>query len=400
MRFVIVGAVLKWIVARWKRAEQAAKYWRTVPPGGLLLLLVGISCLFAAFGLMITLINVAAAGVGYALLMALNAGLFAAALAFTGFRFQIRWTIAILVVDFASTLLLTTMLGRHALPLEASAHAFRIIQYRNRIEATLAVILIITGYSLMVSFMRKEGLRVIGVMTEVRLASEIHRALVPVISTRSGPFEMYGASTASGEMGGDLVDLIDEGNRWTAYVADVSGHGVSAGMIMSMVKSGTRMGSFSGDSMPATLSHLNRVIASLSTSNVFVTFACISGNHGPRLDFSLAGHLPILHCSKRLKTVEEKTVSNLPLGVLPDSTFQTASLDCEPGDLLAILTDGFTEVANREEQELGLEPFKAALLENLETSSLEETMRRLRQKAVNYGKQRDDQTLLLIRYMG
>src|ERR1041385_1031584 len=174
-------------------------------------------------------------------------------------------------------------------------------------------------------------------------------------------------------MGGDLVDVVEGSPFWMAYVADVSGHGVSAGMIMAMVKSGTRMGTTAAgrQDLSALLSNLNRVLASLSADNTFITFACVAGAGGPDLQFALAGHLPVLHYRKRLGVVEERSVSNLPLAVFDGTRLESANISCEVGDVLAIVTDGLTEASDKQDHELGLEPFKAVLLESA-TAPLEQ----------------------------
>ena len=64
------------------------------------------------------------------------------------------------------------------------------------------------------------------VSTEIALARDIHRLLVPPVARRIGPFEFCGISIASGDVGGDLIDLVEANGHWIGYVADVSGHGV------------------------------------------------------------------------------------------------------------------------------------------------------------------------------
>jgi serine phosphatase RsbU (regulator of sigma subunit) len=216
------------------------------------------------------------------------------------------------------------------------------------------------------------------------------------VAQRSGAFEFSGISVPSGQVGGDLVDLLQHGTEWTAYVADVSGHGVPAGMIMAMVKSAARMGSGSGENLSALLADLNRVLLSVSAPNVFVTFACISGSSGSNIQFALAGHLPILHYRKRLETVEERTVSNLPLAIVADAKFESANIECEEGDVLAILTDGLTETADASGQELNLGPLKEILRKSA-TQPLQQIVTELRNCALAQGKQVDDQTVLLVR---
>lgn len=391
---------MKWTPQEWLRPRgrwaQAAKYWVTVPLNGMLLLLAGIFCILGSFGLMVTLINVRHVTVSFFVAMALEAGLFSALLSWFILRAQLRAIIAVAVVHAIVIFWISSVVGRSAPPLTATAADFLVLERRIQIGAVLATVMILSGYSLVSEFMRREGLRALGNVTELRLASEIHRALVPALSCTVGTFEICGSSTPSGQMGGDLVDVIENGDRWTAYVADVSGHGVPAGMIMAMVKSAVRTGSTSGEEMSTALANLNRVLASLSAANVFITLAYISSTGNSLVQFSLAGHLPILHFRKRLGSVEERAVSNLPLAVMPDAEFQTACIECESGDLLAVLTDGFTEVSNSRNEELGLEPFKTTLLSNSD-SPLETVITRLHETAARHGKQTDDQTVLLVR---
>jgi len=79
-----------------------------------------------------------------------------------------------------------------------------------------------------------------------------------------------------------------------------------------------------------------------------------------------------------------------------DQTFAVSKLQVEPGDLLAIITDGFTEVADSKEREMGMEDFKSAFAACAE-KPLPEIYQELRARTLKFGKQTDDQTMLLIR---
>lgn len=390
---------MKWTLSEWLRPggnwARATKYWATVPLVGMLLLLAGIFCILGSFGLLLMLLNVRQATVALIVAVAVETGVFSVLLVWAAVRARTKAIFAVAIVHCVAIFWIMRVVGR-GVPLTATSGDFLILEQRIKISAVVAMVLIFTGYILISAFLRREGLRALGNVTELRLATEIHRALVPAVSRTIGAFEFCGSSTPSGQMGGDLVDVIENGNRWTAYVADVSGHGVPAGMIMAMVKSAVRTGSTLGEDMAATLANLNRVLASLSAPNVFITLAYISSAGDSQVQFSLAGHLPILHYRKRLGAVEERSVSNLPLAVLADTDFQTASIDCEPGDLLAVLTDGFTEVSNSHNDELGLEAFKTALLTN-NNAPLGTIITSLKEIASRHGKQTDDQTVLLVR---
>lgn len=385
--------------SKWK---EQAEYWKTMPASANVLVLVAIFCLFASFGMMnsVLQLNIAVAS---AVVSSAITACFAAAIAFTAFRAMVKSMIAVIVVLVAMSLLFGRFSGRPVHNASNSIENPAELQRRVRIETAMAMVTIIAGYIFIVAFLRREGMRVFGPLTEVKLAREVHHALVPAIARQIGQYEICGASVPSGQVGGDLVDVIANDSvqdpRWTAYVADVSGHGVPAGMVMAMVKSAMRMGSSgNGVALADQVADLNRTLASLSGSNVFATFACIAGGDDGVLQFTLAGHFPILHYSKRLGTVEERSVSNLPLAIFPDTKFEIASITCQPGDILAIVTDGLTEVADKQENELGIEALQAVLLESARrAASLQELLNALLERASRHGKQTDDQTVLLVR---
>jgi serine phosphatase RsbU (regulator of sigma subunit) len=362
------------------------------------MLMAGIFFLFFSFGLVLSFVNQTWVYVSWAILLALVSGFFSAVWAVAGFR-RIIW---LMVVVFPLQIGTFTFVGhamRKSVPTYQQMDFSReAVTHTLLIEGLVSMCSILLGYSLVSGFIRKEGLRVFAVTAEVKLAAEVHQALVPVVSRHIGKFEVYGVSVPSGQIGGDLVDVIVHDHEWMAYVADVSGHGVPAGMIMAMVKSAVRMGNGQGAGLSGFLAGLNRVLMSLSAPNVFVTFACLTGaqREDEGLEFALAGHLPILHYRKRLHKVEERLVANLPLAVVQETQFETGALKCETGDMLAILTDGLTESTNRNGHELGLEPLKAVLLQ-CEGQSLEQIAIALRTRSLEQGKQLDDQTVLLVR---
>jgi serine phosphatase RsbU (regulator of sigma subunit) len=245
-------------------------------------------------------------------------------------------------------------------------------------------------------FFNREGARYFRVQTEVELAAEIHRTLVPVIHKTIGSFEIYGASLPSGQVGGDLVDVAEDGGTWMGYVADVSGHGVPSGVLMAMFKTAVRVRGVADASSSILLEKINRALLPLTMPNMFVTASLLQCHDGNQLSASLAGHPPLLHYCKRLRTVSELPAQSLPLGILPEASFATDPLAHEPGDIFVLLTDGLTEVFDAKGNELGIEPIKSALCEHAD-EPLPQLFQRLREVALNFGRQEDDQTMLLVR---
>ena len=99
---------------------------------------------------------------------------------------------------------------------------------------------------------------------EIELARQIHQVLVPAVARTVGEYEFAGFSAPSGDVGGDLVDVVSHGtdlwspraggaaDGWFGYVADVSGHGVSSGLVMGMFKSALRMRLLQGGPISST----------------------------------------------------------------------------------------------------------------------------------------------------
>lgn len=245
-------------------------------------------------------------------------------------------------------------------------------------------------------FFQREGRRFFAAHTEIGLAAEIHRSLVPEVSFKTSEFEFLGASFPSGAVGGDLVDVIAANGRWFAYVADVSGHGVPAGVLMSMTKSAVRTWLASRAHDSELLSDMNSVLKPLLTPNMFVTFAYAAWDGGPDLAFSSAGHLPLLHYRAPAGRIEQRSVSNLPLGILLRQEFASSTFRFECGDVLAIVSDGFTETFNSEGLEFGMAGIEE-VVRNTGRKELTEISEELRACVRRHGEQRDDQTILLVR---
>ena len=98
----------------------------------------------------------------------------------------------------------------------------------------------IAGYVFFIVFISGEGMRHIRLRTEIDLARDMHSVLVPPIDFRNGGFDIYGTSLPTSEVGGDLLDLDAGRDGLTCYVADIAGHGVSANLLMGMLKSALR----------------------------------------------------------------------------------------------------------------------------------------------------------------
>ena len=285
------------------------------------------------------------------------------------------------------------------------ANIFRagIIEGRKELEQQLvtlgvcAILAVIVAYIAFINFIRREGSRYFRIQTEMELAHEIHHSLVPTFERELAGYEIFGASIPSGEVGGDLVDVAESSNERIAYIADISGHGVASSVLMAMFKTSIRSGLGANSSPGGLLERVHRTLYPLKMPNMFATAGVLQLQPGSKsVTYSLAGHPALMRYSSQQRAIVEYASQNLPLGILPEQQFATDRLECDPGDVLLLLTDGFSEVFDGNAAELGMEPIKSAFLRAADRP-LSEIFEHLRNVSLSFGKQDDDQTMLLVR---
>lgn len=351
----------------------------------------GIFCLFAVVGIIGVMTDLRLPSWGLVLGYIVYCGGTAMLLGMAAVRQKYALFPLVIVASVAASVWLNRILSHNPRLVEAHSP----LHSRFLLLGQVGVIILAAGYALFMFFFSREGTRYFRAHTEIELARELHQALVPAIQSRVGGFEIYGASIPSGEVGGDLVDLIEHGDEWTAYVADVSGHGVSPGVLMAMFKAALRARMLSGGDGAGLLEGVHQTLYPLKTSNMFVTAGLLQ-QHERRLTLSLAGHPALLHFQRQTGQVCEYASTDLPLGILPEQSFSSREIDCRPGDILLLLTDGITEVSDRRGEELGVDAIKIGLCDNADLP-LPELFQKLRATALQFGKQQDDQTMLLVR---
>jgi serine phosphatase RsbU (regulator of sigma subunit) len=166
---------------------------------------------------------------------------------------------------------------------------------------------------------------------------------------------------------------------------------------MGLVKSAARMALTRRASLEELLRDLNDVLMPLKSSSMFVTAAAVESSPNG-LRFSVAGHLPILHLRADTRAVAEVSVANLPLGFSGNQAYTTGSLNCRPGDLLALITDGLVEVFDRHDREFGLDAIKQVLVQT-GARPLADVLSALSEAAHAHGTQLDDQSALVLRVL-
>jgi serine phosphatase RsbU (regulator of sigma subunit) len=231
---------------------------------------------------------------------------------------------------------------------------------------------------------------------EPSLASDIQNTLVPPLTYQTAHLEGHGQSLPKDDVGGDLVDLLADGREVIAYVADVSGHGLRAGVLMGMIKTAVRYGLMLGQPVAKLLGDINRVLPAIKQPHMFATLAALRFDGSNEVEYISAGHVPLLHYRHQNKDVVRYSASQFPIGLFASAEYATQRIPWEPGDIFALVTDGVLEVGPDRDAELGFERL-AHILCRLPDRSLSEIVDAIYGDLQLHGPQQDDQTILLVR---
>lgn len=356
-------------------------------------MLLAVFFTFAPIGLLIQLVQPVPGDWRQALTAVLISGAISVGWAATFIFRRYWWLAVILPLQSLGPWILFSFLARHGLIGRAPAEA---ISAHRSAYAALILASIVVGYLLMVRFARGMERESERYRAELDIAARIHQALVPEVAVKAGAIEVLGSSAPSSQMGGDLIDAVVRGGQVDALLADVSGHGVGAGIVMGMVKSSARTLLLGSPSVADLLTDLNLVLSELTRPEMFATMAVVRVAGDGRAEYGLAGHLPIYHYRAATGRVVELPNEHLPLGVTAEESFRSGEIAMEPGDTLIMITDGLMEVRNSAGRELGL-PAIRAVVEARGGAALDVLRDAIFDRARAHGGRTDDQSVLLVR---
>ena len=240
-----------------------------------------------------------------------------------------------------------------------------------------------TGYAKVIRLSRRQDRELKHALAlldhEMKAVGQIQLSLLPKELPKIPTLEMAAHYEASTRAGGDYYDFfplahaaLDPGSpdgdpeeRWGILIADVSGHGTPAAVVMAITHAIAH--GFEHPSMPAShlLDFVNRRLCSGYTSEQVMFVTAFYGIYNPQtrtLLYSSAGHNP-----PRLRRAGTKAFQDLgdaqgmPLGLDPTEKYPDSEIQLEPGDVIALYTDGITEARNDAGELSGVELLDAAL---------------------------------------
>jgi sigma-B regulation protein RsbU (phosphoserine phosphatase) len=232
---------------------------------------------------------------------------------------------------------------------------------------------------------------------EKEQVGRMQRHLLPAELPCIEGLELGASYLTCSRAGGDYYDVLPlPDDQWGLFMADVSGHGTPAAVVMAMMH--TLMHAFPGaPTQPVhALSHINRHLLSVAPEGMFATaFYGVYDPHHRRVRYSSAGHPPPRWRSGNGCIRDVEGTAGLPLGVLDDDSWTERELALVPGDTLLLYTDGILEGTNAVGESFGRPRLDDALrLAPVRASTLVQHIERHYKAFCNGAADMDDRTLL------
>lgn len=201
---------------------------------------------------------------------------------------------------------------------------------------------------------------------EMTTALDIQRNLLPKEQPGISGWDIFGVSIPSRHVGGDYFDFIElSQNRLLTGIADVSGKGLPASLLMANVQAALRVLAPVADSIETLIRRINKVLYENTTPDKFVTFFCgIIDTHLNTFEYINAGHNPP-YIFRETGQIEELTAGGLILGFSGDDfPYETGIETIRSGDVILLFTDGANEARSETGDELGETALKQIVMDN------------------------------------
>ncbi len=240
------------------------------------------------------------------------------------------------------------------------------------------------------------------VKAEIDAANRIQAALLPVESPRLTGASVASHYRAATEIGGDYFDFLTQPNGEIGIAfGDVSGHGLTSGIVMAMAKAALLVQVDVDASPRRVLNVLNEIVIKTAPRRILMTFFFgLLDPNTHRLRFSSAGHLDPYVFRAKQKRLEALSSWGFPLGVRRREPFREHIVDFAAGDRLILYSDGLIEAIDDDGEPFGFDRFERVLLEagHLSAEDIKKTLLGSIRKFTRNRPPEDDQTLVVVSF--
>ena len=238
---------------------------------------------------------------------------------------------------------------------------------------------------------------------DLALAREIQLGALPSEMPALAGYELTAWSGPAEKTGGDIYDLIPlDDHRIALLMADATGHGIAPALSVTQMQSMFRMGLLLQSQLDRVMSTINTQLTQNLPPNRFITaFGGILDGHRHEISYHSWGQGPLLHYDAARDRVEWLNASALPMGIIANVPMDgPTSCAMQPGDLFAVISDGFFEYQNRTGEQFGEERV-GAWVRTVHAQPVDErTVESLRRSVDDFAAgapQEDDMTAIVIR---
>jgi serine phosphatase RsbU (regulator of sigma subunit) len=181
---------------------------------------------------------------------------------------------------------------------------------------------------------------------ELSIAASIQQRLMAVTIPEVPFARIIGKNLSCKEIGGDFFDAVNTADGLAVVLADVAGKGVSAALLASTLQGMVYSQLVAGTPLTEIVGSANRYLTSKRIGEKYATVIIARLRHDGDLEYVNCGHVPpLLVCGGE---VIRPSHGNLPVGLLPDATYESDRYSLHSGDRLVLVTDGVTEAENSE----------------------------------------------------
>jgi serine phosphatase RsbU (regulator of sigma subunit) len=234
---------------------------------------------------------------------------------------------------------------------------------------------------------------------EIGIARDIQQALLPKNFRNYPHLSVSGINFPCLSVGGDYFDVFPLSDNRTAFlIADVSGKGLGAALLTTMLQ-GALSGMTLGTDPALVFNHVNRFLCDHAEVGRYATMFFGILNTEGHLEYINAGH-PSPFLIRRGVAEDIFNEGSYPVGLVPEAEYTAVCVQLEPGDTMVLFSDGVTEAMDPDEELFGVPRLKGVLSGQM-NSPLEDIQSLVLQAVENFTRgasQADDVTLLLVRY--
>jgi sigma-B regulation protein RsbU (phosphoserine phosphatase) len=234
---------------------------------------------------------------------------------------------------------------------------------------------------------------------ELTLAEETQRSLLPQTFPQVENLNLHAFSKPTRYVGGDFYDFVElPSGELVGVLADVSGKGISASLLSSMLLGCLQMQLRANVPVHESLNRLNRFLCEKSSATRFVTMFLFTLNSAGFGKYISAGHNPAYLFRAATAGIEEITSNNMIVGAFSFATYETGPLQLNKGDVLVAYSDGLTEAENPQGEMLGEDRVKKIIQAEAPSGSkhLERKLLETIQNFTMARSQTDDITIMIV----